>query len=264
MKTSLFLPPELWDLILSFVELENLEKFKIISNLFQGIIALNKDLRISLILYRNISLDRYRFLTYQFDWAIKDGNLEILQWLHSKNGKLKIEEIMECIGFWPVSKAAEMGYLDIVKWLYNTFNFASKIYNMENVYLCTFLSTIGKSYNVEHKLSKEDFEESRLKVLKWFHLTFSYTRTNILQYIERPFRHATENGDLKILKWLQSTFDLRLEDIAEGVSGFGRPTYNYSFIKAAGKGNLEILKWMYSTFNMTVENSKCDYDCALR
>lgn len=244
---SNFLSGELWDLILNFTPAWNLSIIRCISKLFKELIELNIDLKNRLFIvskpeWRRCIGDWGETVTeYQFEWAARNGYMNILEWLHSRNN---LYEIMDGKIDDIFAITAKKGKLGVIKWIYFTFGLSKK-----NTPTCTFMGVIGNRYDLVYNC--EPPEETRLKVLKWLYSTFDifvfeYTTRNI-------FIKSAEKGNLKILKWLHSIFSFTRKDATFAD--------NYSFRCAAKKGHLEILKWIHSTFDLTTEDvEKCNCD----
>jgi ankyrin repeat protein len=198
---------------------------------------------------------------YVHIWIIKNGSLEILEWLESNNYKIldaKQYFVDKNIFNSLANIATKKGDLKIMKWLYNkkcfancgTFMVAVTNGNLENM---KWLKSIG--YGKSNGAIFDDTAlTGNLENMKW------------LKSIGCPFgrftlQNTARNGNVESMKWLKEIYPLEYvnyksicEDAAYGGNlenmkwlvdqgcTFGSNALNF----AAVNGNLENIKWLIS------------------
>ncbi|ETL93281.1 hypothetical protein L917_08538 [Phytophthora nicotianae] len=159
--------------------------------------------------------------TYCVDAAVKDGDLEFLQWLHEN--KL----VNSLSGVVPISAAS--GHLNVLKWLHEQ--------GEELTADCMDQAASGGHLDVIKWLDSHECPATKLAMdgaaaagyldaVKWLH----NQRTEGCSV--SAMNGAAENGFLKVVKWLHSN-----RDEGCGVSAME---------KAAGNGHLDIVQWLHS------------------
>jgi ankyrin repeat protein len=172
---------------------------------------------------------------YVHVWIIKNGSLEILEWLESNNYKISdanqyfaVENNSGCLG----NIATERGDLKIMKWMYSkhclsnywTFILAARNGNLENM---KWLKSIDYDANMVHRDTFDAAASNgNLENMKW------------LKSIGCPFGHftlpnAAINGNLENMKWL-----------VKEISSLADMNYKSMILEAAYNGNLENMKWL--------------------
>lgn len=268
---SYILPPEMWDLI--FKKLSNireLEKIKLLSGYFNGIIQNNNILKWKIFLefHNKTSLSPLE----QFMWGCRRADLDFLKW-HSKKFNLTVEEIRSknvkvlrevCkrkhrdklsfkifkwimekyeLGFGDViinnhydalQYASRYGHSDIVKWLFKKFDIISLISHEEI------------DNNDMIVILEDACIYGHLKLAKWINRKITPSISIKATDMRDPFCFTCGKGHLKTAKWMIETFKITsniLEDLWE-----------YVLTNICDKGHLNALKWFVEIFNLKKEN----------
>ena len=175
---NIYLPPELWDKIFTFLDIKNLIKVLIVSKYFHQIVYYNKHLNYSLILVYN---NKYNSSpSEQFIWACKEGKIEIVKWLFSSYSK----SIPELSPSYKIPSNCHGGS-DICT--INALEFACG----------------NRDYSGNKKLNND-----KIETVKWLLDTYCYPKQIIRSLNSNAFERACNSGNLEIAQELFKKFGL--------------------------------------------------------
>lgn len=265
-----YLPAELWDLILNYLPGKNLIQSEYILKLFQDIIALNRGLKIKILLYKNNQgmLTENSNIKDQFLWLAKNrydtetsklnkDRLENLKWFYyHHNSTLSRGEIVDSFIFQSIleeghrqeSRSSRELRLKILKWLHSTFNL-TKEEILKEMFVMPRNGLLNNPSTTHYVIFKDASESGYLNILEWLYSTFNFTTRDTLFDLSRAYMSAAIFGHLNTLKWLHS--NLRLS------GGMRELIYEKVFQSAFITGHEEVLKWIHPI--LIEENIKSEF-----
>ena len=114
-----------------------------------------------------------KFMEFDMNHAVRNGQLHVLQWLFQTRPQLSINLVDLAL------TAGINGHLDILKWLYKNEKFTKNPRYM-------YINVVNNGH---------------LHILKWFHEQNMYKHI-----IPEAIPHAAENGTLDIIKWFHENY----------------------------------------------------------
>lgn len=195
---------------------------------------------------------------YYFNIACINGQLNIAKWIYSIT-KNKLNELNDSLNKKFIKTLfidiCEIGYFDMVVWLYDTFNLKNIVYD----------------YNFFNEAFNNSCKKNNEKIAKW--LSLKIKRTNKIKRINSDIEinsdvlyEMCENGYYDIIKWLYENNYLIIDKYDNKHNNKYNNKYNdkYNineiFLKSCLGGNLNLVKWLYDiTQNIKLINN---YDTA--
>ena len=134
------------------------------------------------------------------------GKLDIVKWVWEKMHEPELDQ-------WTIDKAAESGFLEILKWLMSEPKFKFDI------------------HDDNEKCFREAVRHGRITIMNWI---YDNKRVNLRVNNDFIFRTAAEYGQIFVIEWLikkDPTIDIRAQN-------------DYAFKFAAKNGHTTILRWL--------------------
>lgn len=233
--------PELVDFVLEFVDDFDITMYNLARNkkcpLSEHVLCQEAAKRNNLTLLKDLS-NTFPITDEVYAYLAKNGNIEGMQWLQEKNGKLA--EKSRYVGI----RAVEQGHLECIKWM------LANGYTLDHSFLVSaakhgYLEMVKFFYKNRVMLTEEvavaAVKSRSLSLVQWL---FEH---DCLYQDHYSFREQVMQGSLEVLKYLVPKY-LSIENPED---------INYCL----RSGNLETTKWLWKHYQPFFEEFSIEFAC---